>query len=93
VPQDGSNRPLNVNAGCTEPASQSNARGAQHAPPRPPADYRGPVVAAYDPETGALDWGATRLRDQLPAGSLAPRTLGGDSWKWLFLQPLAPIGE
>jgi phospholipid/cholesterol/gamma-HCH transport system substrate-binding protein len=92
-PQDGSNRPMNVNAGCAEPASQSNARGAQHAPPRAPADYRGPVVAAYDPETGALDWGAPRLRDQMPAGSLAPRTLGGDSWKWLFLQPLAPIGE
>ena len=34
VPQDGTNRPMNLDARCTEPASQSNARGAQHAPPR-----------------------------------------------------------
>ena len=43
VPQDGSNRPMNVNAHCTEPASQSDARGAQHAPSnRPGAAYRAP---------------------------------------------------
>ncbi len=41
VPQDGSNRPMNVNARCTEPASQSDARGAQNAPSnRPAAKYR-----------------------------------------------------
>ena len=57
LPQDGSNRPMNVNARCTEPASQSDARGAQHAPAnRPGAAYRAPV-AAYDPTTGRLTWG------------------------------------
>ena len=30
---------MNMSARCTEPATQSNARGAQHAPPRAPADY------------------------------------------------------
>ena len=35
-PQDGSNRPMNVNARCTEPASQSDARGAQNAPANRP---------------------------------------------------------
>ncbi len=39
IPQDGANRPMNVDARCAEPATQSNARGAQHAPPRAPADY------------------------------------------------------
>ncbi len=36
VPQDGTNRAMNLDARCTEPASQSNARGAQHAPPPAP---------------------------------------------------------
>ncbi len=90
VPQDGSNRPMNVAARCTEPASQSNARGAQHAPPRAPAAYDdAPVVAAYDPATGRLDWGSTGPRDLRGVDSLSPKTLGEDSWKWLFLQPLA----
>jgi phospholipid/cholesterol/gamma-HCH transport system substrate-binding protein len=85
-PQDGTNREMNVGARCSEPASQSNARGAQHAP-RAAASYGAPV-AAYDPTTGNLTWGeraATRLES---AGSVAPRTLGEESWKWLFLQPL-----
>ncbi len=91
-PNDGSNRPMNMDARCTEPASQSNARGAQHAPPRAPVGYgesTAPVVAAYDPETGELTWG-----DDMPPGAAgpdttsAPRTYGADSWRWLFLQPL-----
>ena len=86
-PQDGSNRPMNMNAHCAEPASKSNARGAQNAP-RAPAAYRAPVVASYDPSTGRLRWGDRVPRDLSSPGSLAPRTLGGDSWKWLFLQPL-----
>lgn len=86
-PQDGENRPMNEAARCTEPASESNARGGQHAP-RAGTSY-GPPVAAHDPETGALVWGeaeAGRLesRDSVAA----PRTLGEESWKWLFLQPL-----
>jgi phospholipid/cholesterol/gamma-HCH transport system substrate-binding protein len=88
-PQDGSNRPMNVRAHCAEPASQSNPRGAQHAPSnRPAAAYRTPI-ASYDPSTGRLTWGdhvSPRLAD---TGSLAPPTLGEESWKWLLLQPLA----
>lgn len=85
-PQDGENRPLNVNAGCTEPASQSNARGSQHAP-RAGADYDDPI-AAYDPATGEVTWGEQEAAATQSAGSVAPRTLGKESWKWLFLQPL-----
>jgi phospholipid/cholesterol/gamma-HCH transport system substrate-binding protein len=87
-PQDGSNRPMNVDAHCAEPASQSDARGAQHAPGnRPAAAYRTPV-ASYDPTTHRLTWGprvSSRLTDP---GSPAPATLGEETWKWLFLQPL-----
>jgi len=86
-PEEGDNRPMNLNAHCAEPPTQSNARGAQNAP-RAPAAYRAPVVASYDPMSGHLRWGDRVPRDLSSPGSLAPRTLGGDSWKWLFLQPL-----
>jgi len=91
-PQDGSNRPMNVNAHCAEPASQSNPRGAQNAP-RVGAAYRTPVVATYDPTTGRMRWTDDAPRDLSAGTSLAPRALGGDSWKWLFLQPLVVTGE
>lgn len=80
-PRDGSNRPMNVNARCTESSRATNSRGAQHAPKR--------VAAVYDQETGELTWadeGAESLESA--AGSLAPRSFGEESWKWLYLQPL-----
>jgi phospholipid/cholesterol/gamma-HCH transport system substrate-binding protein len=88
-PQDGGNRPMNVNARCTESGSESNARGAQHAPERAAASYAdSPVVASYDPATGKLTWGDPGTGALSPAGSVAPPSLGEESWKWLFLQPL-----
>ena len=94
-PDDGSNRPMNVNARCDEPPTQSNARGSQNAPERAPASYaeaaRSPVVAAYDPATGKLTWGAKAAAEPgalSATGSVAPPSLGEESWKWLFLQPL-----
>ena len=87
-PQEGENRSMNMGAHCAEPATQSNARGAQNAPRRPP-------VASYDgSEHGTgLHWGGRVPRDLSSPGSLAPRTLGGDSWKWLFLQPIMSSRE
>ena len=90
-PQDGSNRPMNEKARCEEPPEMSNARGAQNIYDRfrAPADYDpSSVVASYDPESGELTWG-----DRVPGtlsspGTVAPRTLGKESWKWLYLQPL-----
>jgi phospholipid/cholesterol/gamma-HCH transport system substrate-binding protein len=88
-PQDGSNRPMNTRAHCAESGAQSNPRGAQHAPAnRPAAAYRVPI-ASYDPGTHRLTWGSrvpSRLADE---GGPAPATLGEETWKWLFLQPLA----
>jgi phospholipid/cholesterol/gamma-HCH transport system substrate-binding protein len=85
-PSDGSNRPMNVNAGCREPIAQSNARGPQNLS-RPGAAYRAPV-ASYDPETGKLDWGSRVAPQLAQPGTLAPQAFGEESWKWLFLQPL-----
>ena len=87
-PNDGSNAPMNMNAHCAEPASQSNARGAQHAPQRAGSAYRAPVVATYDPDTHRVHWGSEASDGFSTPGTLAPRTLGEESWKWLFLQPL-----
>lgn len=91
VPQDGSNEPMNMQAHCAEPAGQSNPRGAQHAPANRPAPpwYRSPVVATYDPTTKHLTWGDHVAPGLAQPGSVAPATLGEESWKWLLLQPLA----
>jgi phospholipid/cholesterol/gamma-HCH transport system substrate-binding protein len=88
-PQNGSNRPMNTRAHCAEPAAQSNPRGAQHAPAdRVGASYRSPVVAAYDPTTHHLTWGGHVPAALADPAIPAPATLGEESWKWLFLQPL-----
>ncbi|MCX6396267.1 MAG: hypothetical protein NTV23_07255 [Propionibacteriales bacterium] len=47
-PTDGSNRPMDEDAGCTAPDTKTNARGAQNAPR---------VAATYDLDTKALTWG------------------------------------
>ncbi len=90
-PQDGSNKPMNVNARCAEPAAASNPRGAQHAP-RAGANYRAPVLASYDPDTRKLHWGSKVPGGLDNPGSVAPSDLGKESWTWLFLQPLLRQG-
>ena len=87
-PQDGSNRPMNTKAGCTEPATMSNPRGPQNLP-RAGAAYRAPV-ASYDPDTGKVRWGPKIDPVLAPTGTLAPQAFGEESWKWLLLQPLVP---
>jgi phospholipid/cholesterol/gamma-HCH transport system substrate-binding protein len=89
-PQDGSNAPMNMNARCAEPASQSNARGSQHAPGRAGAAYRAPVVASYDASTQGVDWfdGMGQAYRE-PASWAPPAGYGGESWQWLLIRPLA----
>ena len=86
------NAPMNVKAHCAEPATESNPRGAPHAP-RAAADYDENVVAYFDPETGKLDWGSEPPGGLVDRGTVAPSTLGEESWKWLFLQPLTTAQE
>ena len=91
-PQNGANRKMNFQARCTEPPTQSNARGAQNIS-RAPADYRSPVVATWDEQKQALTWGDEQVRTLSAPGSVAPRSLGKDTWKWLYLQPLTAPRE
>ncbi|MEQ6900628.1 MlaD family protein [Nocardioides sp. YIM 152588] len=92
-PNEGADVPLNMDAGCTEPITESNARGPQNLPRVVPdlTGGAGTPVAAYDIETGELTWGApggASAGNEARAGSVAPPSLGGDSWTWLYLQPL-----
>ena len=87
-PLDGSNAPMNENARCTEPASKSNARGAQNIQSPRAATGWGSADFAYDPETGSLTSDPATIQRLLGPRPAAPRTLGEDSWKWLFLEPM-----
>jgi len=87
-PSEGDREPMNVNARCTEPATRTNARGAQHSPaPRPAPASSVPVIAKWDPATGEITW--TRAARGLGAsGSVAAQFGGEESWTWSLLQPL-----
>lgn len=91
-PLDGSNRPMKEDAGCTAPASQTNARGAQNIQAPRAATGWGSADFAYDPETGALTSDPDEIARVLGPRARAPRTLGEDSWKWLYLEPLLAGG-
>jgi phospholipid/cholesterol/gamma-HCH transport system substrate-binding protein len=88
-PQDGSNRPMNEAARCTEPQSQSNARGGQHAPGRAGTAYRAPVVGTYDRESGDVSYTDRSPSDGVTYTGGAASMFGEESWKWLLLQPLS----
>ncbi len=87
-PLDGSNRPMKEDTRCTEPASKSNARGAQNIQAPRPAIGWGPADFAYDPATGAVTSDPAEVARLERAGSVAPDSLGEETWKWLYLQPL-----
>lgn len=87
-PLDGSNRPMNEAARCTAPAAKTNARGAQNIQAPRAATGWGPADFAYDPETGTLTSDPALVQRLEQVGSVAPRSLGEETWKWLYLQPL-----
>jgi phospholipid/cholesterol/gamma-HCH transport system substrate-binding protein len=91
-PLDGSNRPMKEDAGCTASASQTNARGAQNIQAPRPATGWGPADLAYDPATGTVTSDPVAIDRLLGPRAAAPRTLGEDSWKWLYLEPLLGAG-
>jgi phospholipid/cholesterol/gamma-HCH transport system substrate-binding protein len=83
-PTDGSNKPMDTTAHCAEPASRTNARGAQNAP-RAGADYRAPV-ATYDLGDSTFTWADQGGQVAYDGGAAA--LYGDDSWKSLLLHPL-----
>lgn len=88
-PSNGETWPMNTDARCAEPITESNVRGEQNLQ-RVAPDYTNlnkRTVATFDQSTGQLSWGAPA--DGLGGtGTVAPRSLGRDSWTWLYLQPL-----
>jgi phospholipid/cholesterol/gamma-HCH transport system substrate-binding protein len=91
-PEDRSDKPMDMDAQCTEPQSQSNARGSQHAP-RAGTAYRAPVVAAYDRQAGEVQYTDVNPSDHISYTGGAASVFGEESWKWLLLQPLATEQE
>ena len=90
-PAAGRQQPADEHRARTAPSrrTQSNARGAQNAP-RAPGRLPRAVVASYDRHRSCT--GAARCRVTL-ARLAGPATLGEESWKWLFLQPLMTSRE
>lgn len=82
---------MNEDARCTDPPSVSNPRGSQNLPPRVGTSLARPD-AFFDPDTGEVTY--TDAADPTPVapwetvGTVAPRSLGKESWKWLYLEPM-----
>jgi phospholipid/cholesterol/gamma-HCH transport system substrate-binding protein len=91
-PQDRADKPMDMDARCTEPQAQSNARGGQHAP-RPGTAYRAPVIGAYDPKSQEVRYTDVSPSDAVNYTGGAASVFGEESWKWLLLQPIATERE
>ena len=91
APQDRFDNPaMNDKARCVDPPTASNPRGAQNLPRVGTATKR--PDAFFDPETGTLTYTDPTVADPVApwasGGTVAPRSLGKESWKWLYLQPM-----
>jgi phospholipid/cholesterol/gamma-HCH transport system substrate-binding protein len=83
--QDTADRPMKTNVGCADPTR--NFRGAEKAPVgRVGAAYRSPI-ATYDQTTGKVTWSDQDTSAQIAYDGGAAQLFGGDSWKWMLLQP------
>lgn len=74
-PQDMRDLPMDMDARCTSPASQTNSRGSQNVPDRAGAAYRSPVIGSYDYRTGQFTWG---VPDDYRPGRPAPTSASAD---------------
>jgi phospholipid/cholesterol/gamma-HCH transport system substrate-binding protein len=86
-PQDGSNKPMDMDARCAEAIAQSNARGAQHSPRVAPGPDE-KVVAKHDQKTGTVSFADPEPATAVTYTGGAHNEFGEESWKWLLLQPL-----
>ncbi|WP_183098964.1 MCE family protein [Nocardioides pelophilus] len=97
APQNLEDRPMNLEAKCTEPPTKSNPRGYQNLPRVKPdldglPDAGEQMLGSFDPETGEFTRGGVQP-SLAPSGNVAPPPLGEDSWKWLYLEPLLDARE
>jgi phospholipid/cholesterol/gamma-HCH transport system substrate-binding protein len=90
TPLQTADKPMDMNAHCSEPASKTNARGAQNAP-RTGTAYRpgtGTDLATYDLDTGTTTWNDQASTSNVVYDGGAAQLYGEDSWKSLLLQPV-----
>jgi phospholipid/cholesterol/gamma-HCH transport system substrate-binding protein len=89
TPLQTADKPMDMNAHCTEPATKTNARGAQNAP-RAGAAYRtgADPVATYDLSTGTTSWTDQASASHVAYDGGAAQLYGEDSWESLLLQPV-----
>ncbi|HWJ65736.1 MAG TPA: MlaD family protein [Nocardioides sp.] len=73
------------NVRCAEPITKSNPRGLQNLQRVAPMSYD--VYADIDEATGEVTWDAVDGGSG-ERGNVAPPSLGEDSWKWLYVQPM-----
>jgi phospholipid/cholesterol/gamma-HCH transport system substrate-binding protein len=93
-PSDGSNRPMNEKARCSDPDPNITPRGAKYAPRsapfaqigQPGVDSR--VVGTYDRSTGTVSFDDATSRVVYTGGAHAQ--YGDQSWMQLLLQPVLP---
>jgi phospholipid/cholesterol/gamma-HCH transport system substrate-binding protein len=89
-PLERGDKPMDMNAHCESPPSQTNTRGAQNAP-RTGAAYRTGTdssVATYDLSTGTTTWNDQASAPTVGYDGGAAQLYGEDSWKSLLLQPV-----
>ncbi|MFL6023387.1 MAG: MCE family protein [Marmoricola sp.] len=85
-PQQLGDKDMDMDAKCTAPASQTNARGAQNAP-RVASSVDQPV-ATYDLGTGKMVWNDQASGAGVVYDGGAAQVYGEDSWKSLLLAPV-----
>ena len=87
-PQDRFGNPPMPDVRCTEAITKSNPRGTQNLPRVAPGQSQSyELVADFDKATGKVTWDVPAAASST-RGNVAPPSLGEDSWKWLYLQPL-----
>ncbi|PWN01135.1 MCE family protein [Nocardioides silvaticus] len=90
-PSNVEDRDLPLDVKCTEPPTKSTPRGAQNLPRVTPdldgvPDDSEDVLGSFDVATGEVAWGAPATTSR--RAEVAMPSLGEDSWKWLYLEPL-----
>lgn len=82
------NVPFPQEVGCREPITKSNPRGEQNLRRVAPGlSTTTPLLGSYDMTTGQVTLGAPTASSGT-RDNVAPPSLGEDSWKWLYLQPM-----
>ncbi|HEY0902676.1 MAG TPA: MlaD family protein [Marmoricola sp.] len=89
TPLERADRPMDMDARCSDPDPKINSRGARFAPRvAPEFGSSSPSVATYDLDTGRTTWTDQGSSASVVYDGGAAQLFGEDSWKSLLLQPV-----